>query len=68
MTPKETYAAGVLALGGKSRALRLHPWQLARLKRAYAPFLHGASRINTVASAHLIELRARAKNIPEPDE
>jgi hypothetical protein len=68
MTPKETYVAGVLALGGKSRARRLHPWQLARLKRAYAPFLPGASRINTIASANDIEAEARAKNIPEPDE
>jgi hypothetical protein len=68
MTPKETYIAGVLALGGRNRARRLHPWKLARLKRAYAPFLHGASRMNVIASAHHIESQARANNIPEPDD
>jgi hypothetical protein len=66
MTPKETYEAGVLALGGKSKARRLHPWELARLKREYAASLHGGAKMNVNASASVIESEARAKNIAEP--
>ena len=66
MTSKEIYEAGVLALGGKNKARRLHPWEFARLKREYAPSVNGAARMNVQASALMIEHEARARNIPEP--
>jgi hypothetical protein len=66
MTPKQKYEAGVLALGGKGKALRLHPWEFARLKREYAPFLHGGARIFVIISAEVMENQARSRNIPEP--
>ena len=66
MTPKEKYEAGVLALGGKNKARRLHPWEFARLKREYAPSLHGGARASVIISATVIESEARAKNIAEP--
>jgi hypothetical protein len=66
MTPKQKYEAGVLALGGKGKASRLHPWEFSRLKREYAPFLHGGARMAVIASAMVMESQARARNIPEP--
>ena len=63
---KEQYEAEVKLLGGKTRARKDSPWQLAALKRKYATQHSGAATLAMLASAEVIEAEARARNVPRP--
>ena len=65
---KEQYEAAVALLGGKTKARRDFPWQLAALKRKFAEHNHGGAKGNMIASAAVIEAEARANNVPNPAE
>ena len=63
---KQQYDAAVMALGGKTKAEREHPWEFAAIKRDYAPSLHGAAKQAVIASASFIESKALARGVPRP--